>query len=139
MMPYLDCVKVWQRPSEDAETSKYTWFNIFTEESGPKLLLECCYQRDVLILKAVISPNGKRIAVLTTSGLYVHSISVQEGGKPKVSTDYSIPTTEIDSISAIYSTNSNLYFAHENCILERFNYDAANREILAMRRVLSVL
>jgi hypothetical protein len=134
MIPGLDCVKIWKRPAENAETSNYSSYSVFTAESGPKLVASVIYDKYVIILKAIISPNARYLVSLTTLGLFIHKITIPDGEKPKVHKPYCISSVETGLITSFYSTNSALYFAHGNCTLERLTYDDLNREIIAVRR-----
>lgn len=131
-MPYLDRLKLWQRPSLNAESAQYDNINVFTEQDGPKLLLDLHYHVGTIIFSAAMSPNGNYLCSVTNKGLHIYSNRMVDG-KNKIKALLCVPTESPNFITSVYSTNSSIYFAHGSSTLERIDYESLKREVVAVR------
>jgi hypothetical protein len=132
--PYLDQIKIWKRPSMDADIQEYEDVGIFMPHSGPKLAAKLTFWDGAILLQAVVAPDGKHLVVSLNQGLTIYSLHLDENDKLTLRTKRCIPSSEMGQVTALCAINSAFYFSHGDATLERIDFETLKRTIIAVRR-----
>ncbi|KAI6182425.1 Cirhin [Aphelenchoides bicaudatus] len=138
-IPELKVIKIWKRPSDDAEVQTCNDVSVFTEKSGPKLLIKFSLSRHAICLQTFLTPDGRYLVSLTNEGITIYSLEWREDQKLHVSSTRCIPAYDKDPITAMYATKSALYFAHGSTTLERIDLETLDRRVVAVREADTML